>query len=184
MFAPQIAHLLCHPATPCAALDALEVSIEPGATGSLVLRYRGQGRPAALLIPSPRPAGPADNLWQHTCCEAFVAAPDNKSYREFNFSPSNQWAVYDFAACRERDAGYSPPDAPRITMQPLADGFELTAELGPALLPADNTLRLGLSAVIEMADGSKSYWALAHCAAQPDFHRRDSFTLSLNRNTP
>jgi hypothetical protein len=45
-------------------------------------------------------------------------------------------------------------------------------------------LQLGLSAVIEAADGSKSYWALAHCATQPDFHLRQSFTLTLNRNTP
>lgn len=184
MLAPQIAHLLCHPATPCAALDAIEVTVEPSAAGGLILRYRGRGRPAALLIPSACPSAPADNLWQHTCCEAFVAAVDDKQYREFNFSPSGQWAVYDFRNYRERDTGTTPPEAPQITMQTQADGFQLTAELGPTLLPAGKTLQIGLSAVIEAADGSKSYWALAHCAAQPDFHLRQSFTLTLNRNTP
>jgi len=184
LLAPKIAHLFCHPAAPCTALDAIEVTVEPGAAGGLILRYCVRGRLAALLIPSALPSAPADNLWQHTCCEAFVAAVDDKQYREFNFSPSGQWAVYDFKDCRERDTGTTPPDAPRITMQRLADGFQLTAELGPALLPTGKMLQLGLSAVIEAADGSKSYWALAHCATQPDFHLRQSFTLTLNRNTP
>lgn len=184
MLAPQIAHLLCHPATPCTALDAIEVALEPSAAGGLILRYSARGRTAALLIPSSLPSAPADNLWQHTCCEAFVAAVDDKQYREFNFSPSGLWAVYDFKDCRERDTGVTPPAAPRITIQSLADGFQLTAELDPAQLPAGKTLQLGLSAVIEAADGSKSYWALAHCAAHPDFHLRQSFMLTLNQNTP
>ena len=37
--------------------------------------------------------------------------------------------------------------------------------------------------VIEAADGSKSYWALAHGASQPDFHLRQSFALTLHRTT-
>jgi hypothetical protein len=184
LFTPKIAHLHCHPAVPGTAIDAIEVTITPGTGGGIVLRYCLPGRPDSLMLPPPCPPGPADNLWQHTCCELFVATGDDKRYREFNFSPSSLWAVYDFSDCRKRDTGYTPPDAPRITMQYMADRVELTAELGPALLPAGNTLQLGLSAVIEAADGSKSYWALAHCAAQPDFHLRQSFTLTLNRNTP
>ena len=34
---------------------------------------------------------------------------------------------------------------------------------------------LGLGAVVEALGGERSYWALAHGAAQPDFHREDSF---------
>jgi hypothetical protein len=41
-------------------------------------------------------------------------------------------------------------------------------------------LRLGLAAVIETTDGALSYWALAHPAARPDFHRREGWTLQLN----
>ena len=184
MLPPKTAHLLCHPATPCAALDTFEVTVEPTAAGGLTLRYRVRGRPGALHLPQAMPAGPADNLWQHTCCEAFISALDDNQYREFNFSPSGQWVAYGFKDYRERDTGFTSPDAPKITMQALADGFQLEAELSPALLPEGKVLRLGLSAVIEAADGSKSYWALAHCAAQPDFHLRQSFALTLNRNTP
>jgi len=42
-------------------------------------------------------------------------------------------------------------------------------------------LQLGLTAVIEANDGSRSYWALHHPEASPDFHHRAGFILSLNQ---
>jgi len=36
-----------------------------------------------------------------------------------------------------------------------------------------------ITAVIEEADGTKSYWALAHPAEKPDFHHPDGFVLEL-----
>ena len=39
-------------------------------------------------------------------------------------------------------------------------------------------LRLGLAAVIEASDGTRSYWALRHPAGQPDFHHADAFALT------
>ena len=185
--------LLCHPATPCAAVKAIEVTAESTAAGGLELRYRVHGVPGAIQIPPPLPPRQADNLWQQTCCEAFVATTieatagrtvNRKKYLEFNFSPSSQWAAYRFTDYRECDADFSPAAAPLITVDCLSDGFLLKALLAPELLPADETLLLGLTAVIETAGGSKSYWALQHCAPQPDFHLRPSFTLTLNRNTP
>lgn len=190
---PKHSSLLCHPSTPCAAVEAIEITAECTVAGGLKLSYRVRGAPGAILLPPPQPPGPADNLWQHTCCEAFVAtaeettagrAVNRKKYLEFNFSPSGQWAVYGFNDYRERDAGFSPLAAPRITLQIQADGFQLDAAIPPKLLPADQTLLLGLTAVIEAADGSKHYWALQHGAPQPDFHLRPSFALTLNRNTP
>lgn len=109
---------------------------------------------------------------------------NSAGYREFNFSPSGQWAAYRFTGYRERDEAFAPTAKPQLIFTPLADGFELRASLPAALLPPDSTLQLGLTAVIEAADGSKTYWALAHHAAQPDFHIRQSFALTLKRNTP
>ncbi len=60
-----------------------------------------------------------------------------------------------------------------------------------AVLPAhglpDTDGVIGLSAVIETADGQLSYWALAHPRAQPDFHHRAGWTAHLpapDTNTP
>lgn len=184
MSAPINTALLCHPATPCAAVDAIDITVMPAADGGLIVRYRVHGLPDGIRLPSPQPSGPTDGLWQHTCCEAFIAAVDGPEYREFNFSPSSQWAAYRFTTYRERDIGFAPAKAPRITLRLLVDGFQLEAALSPPLLPDGKTLLLGLTTVIEAADGSKSYWALQHCAAQPDFHLRQSFALTLHRNTP
>ena len=40
-------------------------------------------------------------------------------------------------------------------------------------------LRIGPSTVVEASDGARSYWALRHPAAKPDFHRPDAFTMLL-----
>jgi hypothetical protein len=181
--APNIAALFSHPATPSAIPCRIEVAAATTADGGLALRYRVTCSPVAIRIPAPLPPGPADGLWQHTCCEAFVME-EGDGYREFNFSPSGQWAAYRFTGYRERDTTFTPGAEPRLSLAPLADGFELRAALPTALLPPSNALQIGLTAVIEAADGSKSYWALAHCASQPDFHLRQSFALTLNRNTP
>ena len=176
--------LLCHPACTKPAADSLHVGSELSFSGGLILHYRIQALPDRLRLPAATTGGPADELWQHTCCEAFIAAGDGTAYREFNFSPSGQWAIYDFLSYRERAADYRPATPPRIAMQALRDGFLLRAELPPDLLPAAISWHVGLSAVIESAHGDKSYWALAHAAAQPDFHRRESFVLTLTQATP
>lgn len=51
----------------------------------------------------------------------------------------------------------------------------------PGSGPAAGVLRvrLGLSAVLEGADGSLSYWALHHPSARPDFHNEGGFQLEL-----
>ncbi len=173
--------LLCHLANRCTAVHGVAASACLTADGTLVLSYDVRGEPDGIRIPAPLPSGAADGLWQHTCCEAFVAAVDGPEYREFNLSPSGQWAAYRFATYRERDAAFVPLAAPHITVARHADGFRLTARIATELLPPASTFHIGLSTVIEAADGGKSYWALAHAAAQPDFHLRQSFTLPLDR---
>jgi hypothetical protein len=54
-----------------------------------------------LRIPEPRSSRRAGGLWQHTCFEVFVMAEDGPGYREFNFSPSGEWAVYAFRSYRD-----------------------------------------------------------------------------------
>ncbi|MCC6173187.1 MAG: DOMON-like domain-containing protein [Gammaproteobacteria bacterium] len=51
----------------------------------------------------------------------------------------------------------------------------------PGAAPAAGVLRirLGLSSVLEAADGSLSYWALHHPSARPDFHNEGGFMLEL-----
>ncbi len=146
--------------------------------GDLRLHYVLDAPENALRIPPPAEPTATDGLWQHTCCEAFIAAVDEPTYREFNFSPSGQWAAYDFADYRQRNEAWQAGQAPRIAFQETGAVRTLTADLPAALLPA-GAARLGLTVVLETRDGEKSYWALTHAGAQPDFHLAASFTLPL-----
>ena len=120
-----------------------------------------------------------DELWRHTCCEVFIRT--RTGYYEFNLAPSGDWATYHFTGYRE---GMSRPDlAPvKASAHRHGDWWQLQAHLDLEALPdlADDVpWVLGVSAVLEMKDGSKSYWALAHPSDKPDFQHSDSFVLDL-----
>jgi hypothetical protein len=122
-----------------------------------------------------------DELWRHTCFEAFVGA--GVAYYEFNFAPSTHWAVYRFTGYRSGMRVATEVSAPEITVEERPERYSLQAllNLDQLLLPRDATLRLGLSAVIEENGGQRSYWALAHPPGKPDFHHSDCFTVELSK---
>jgi hypothetical protein len=173
--------LQCHPAAPVGIPLALSVAVSLNSTG-LQLRYVTTGNCAALRIPhATEKPGPADGLWRHTCLEAFVAVEGDAAYREFNFSPSGQWATYSFASERVQtslnvDAAMQP--SPHIHSS--SEQLTLTAHLSwTALPPRGSVLNVALSAVMEEANGQLSYWALQHPCAQPDFHHPAGRSLRL-----
>lgn len=172
--------LLPHPASSVPAGLAVRAGAAIAGDGGLQLFYRIAGA-GTLRVPPAAPPAPADGLWQHTCCEAFVATVDATDYREFNLSPSGRWAVYRFTGYRERDAAWQSPTAPTITVRCDGDTLELVATLPAALLPAGDTLDLSLTVVTENLSGAMSHWALDHAGERPDFHQRSSFTLRLER---
>lgn len=182
--------LLCHPATPCAAVRGIEVTVhwQVAPQPALLLAFTLHGDLKRVLLPAPKPT-PArvDGLWQHTCFEAFIGVEGDSAYREFNFAPSGDWAAYRFSAERVRDADAEAATeslaAPRITTSGWreADAFTLCAEIPAGCLPSlSNTpWPLSLTAVIELTDGGLTYWALHHPAPHPDFHLRAGWTARL-----
>lgn len=170
---------IAHPATPPAARIGLSVRLERHAGGWLDLRYRvdalAPGAEEALSLPSLCAGGRTDGLWRTSCFEMFAMEADGPAYREHNFAPSLAWAAYDFDAPRAgmRDA---PMTEPALALLRRAGEAELAVRLR---LPGDAPLRIGLSAVIEERDGTKSYWALAHPKAEPDFHDPACFAAEL-----
>ncbi len=167
-----------HPESPSHPVERIEVVIVRSLAGGLSLTYRVAGNINGLLIPAPQTAARADGLWRHACLEAFVDV-GNGAYREFNFSPSGLWQAYEFSAYRAGGLMTSAAD-PRITSQLGPRTLSVSAKLhADDLPPASAALRLGLSAVIEAADGTISYWALRHAPGKPDFHHPDTFALEL-----
>ncbi len=139
----------------------------------LWLRFVVEGDVDGIAWPSAVEPGRADELWRHTCFEAFVRT--GEGYREYNLSPSGAWASYRFDGYR-RGMAESEEGAGVAGLDGASD---LVALEGRIELPEDAAGPLALSAVIEDADGRISYWALAHPSDKPDFHHPDSFVLEL-----
>lgn len=156
--------------------------------------YCIEGEVSGVVWPQPQAAVAQDGLWQHTCFELFVAesatadsavkANTVKAYTEFNFSPAGAWAVYRFRDYREREAAWSEAErdalAPQIHSEHGTDRVSVWVTLPQAALPRAPWVRLGISAVLEMEDGTTHYWALQHPAAQPDFHHPEAFAAQLH----
>lgn len=177
--------LVCHPDAPDAAVRAISVLPAREPDGSLTLDYTLSGDLAALRIPDAATGLPRERLWAHTCFELFVATPETAAYREFNFSPDGQWMRFDFADYRQRAASADPATAsvPPLVVRRDAAVLQLTVRLPVEHLPAGKLL-LGLTAVVEHADGSLRYWALRHPSGRPDFHRREGFAFALKASNP
>ena len=137
----------------------------------------GVGAPAdRFVIPQSEEPGRQDELWKTTCFEAFLQVEGSGAYREWNFAPSGDWAAYDFTDYRE---GVAPADVaePYVRME---DNFTWWALGATIAVDAERLWHLGLSAVLEEKDGTKSYWALAHQNPEkPDFHLADCFAAKL-----
>jgi hypothetical protein len=164
-----------HPASPCAALRGIQATLTRNADGGLEVAYRIEGDLDRLRIPPPRPPRVAERLWEHTCCELFIADATGPGYQEFNFSPSGEWAAFRFTSYRE--GASFPARDPKIGVARSTGVLHLTAQIE---LGRQGKLRVGLSAVIEEIEGARSYWALRHAPGKPDFHHRDTFALELD----
>jgi hypothetical protein len=160
--------LKAHPRTPARRVDAVEATLaREGDAWTIGFLVHGAEH---LLLPPPAAPARTDGLWEHLCFELFVRPEGERGYFELNFSPSSRWAAYSFERYREGMA-----DLP-LRIEPLIRGV-----LGAKLtLPEIGACVVGLCAVIEERDGTKSYWALAHPpSGPPDFHHPDCFALTL-----
>lgn len=167
---PAVVKLIPHPASPPVAVSAVEVEAAI-LHGESLFTYRVIGGP--VFVPPAASPARTDGLWQTTCFELFVMPAGGEGYFEFNFSPSTAWAAYRFDGYREGMADL-PLAPPRI--EPVEGGVRVAFDLGG--LPGGDWM-VGITAVIEEADGTKSYWALRHPSAQPDFHHPDCFAFEL-----
>lgn len=187
------------------AVEVAAAEVMVGAAKGLQLTYRLCGYamtgPSALCLPE-RAQSPArrDGLWRHTCAELFVRDPEGSGYLEFNFSASADWAAYAFDAPRQGqrlhrwsrdDVADAQGSAPQVSTRWTTDSrgdtasvFELQVSLAWTALARSGSDRrstrrpLALAFVIETNAGLE-HWALAHAAAQPDFHHPDSFVGQL-----
>ncbi len=146
---------------------------------ALELRYRIQGPIDELILPV-TVANPhfRDELWATTCLELFLQEVGQPAYEEWNFSPSGNWAYYNFLNYRQLSGG-------SLRLQPLEpltwirNDHQLLLQVKVPLYQTFTTerrdLRYGLTAVLHLKSGEKQYWAMEHAGEKPDFHLAESF---------
>ncbi|MFA7586565.1 MAG: DOMON-like domain-containing protein [Novosphingobium sp.] len=173
----ETCRLVPHPDHPPLAVTGIAARI--GGTGGPWLRLRWIVEGAArVVIPPFVGKGRADDLWRTTCFELFVGSPHAPGYVEFNLSPSERWAAYDFAAYREGMANRAMPRDPVCTPRCGRDTLIFDADLPMAGLPPLPWVA-GMTAVIEEEGGIRSYWALRHPDGKADFHHRDCLAIEV-----
>jgi hypothetical protein len=181
--------LQLHPNSLCFAVTHIEVQVARPQARSLTLTYVVTGKICDVAMPPVTAATRADELWRHTCFEAFLGSSPGAAYYEFNFAPSTQWAVYRFSSYRSGMRAATETIAPRISVETSRERYILQASLeldevlaspeSPGGNERGGMWRLGLSAVIEETGGRQSYWALAHPPGKADFHHSDCFALEV-----
>ena len=174
-------NLVPHPTTPPTDPEmkvwaTIEHAAELGATATTNIWF-GVGAPAGkFVVAEVVEPERSEDLWRTTCFEAFLRAEGENPYREWNFAPSTQWAAYDFANYRD-ERTEADVTAPYIRTEDNLTWWGLGASIA---VPADQQWQLGLSAILEERDGTKSYWALAHPEGnKPDFHHPVCFAARL-----
>lgn len=168
--------LSAHPAFPPRSVQAVDVEVDVSEPGGLRLRYSVRAT-GGLKLPELTAPERTDGLWQTTCFELFGKRDGGPGYNEFNFAPSSEWAAYAFDDYRSGMRDLDIP-SPEIVLEHSRHVDMLVNVQLPEQL-ASGSITFGLSAVIEEADGTKSFWALRHPAEQPDFHHPEGFALVL-----
>ncbi|MAM41337.1 MAG: hypothetical protein CL949_23170 [Erythrobacter sp.] len=173
--------LSAHPAHPPLLLSGVSASFVGMDANWLRLRWRIDDA-RKLVVPPFAGKGRADELWRTTCFELFLQPDGGTSYCEFNLSPSERWAAYDFSSPRNGMANRPSPREPECTMR-QGTGFAIFDAAIPVEAVPDIACAAGITCVLEEEGGIKSFWALQHCQDQPDFHDPACFIARLDAPT-
>lgn len=179
--------LVLHPQSETRAITGIAADVDFVRPGRLSLRFCVSGEVGRIVLPEIAALGRADNLWRQTCFEVFVKTAPAGAYYELNFSPSSEWALYQFDAYREAMRAAPYEGDPGIVVEAGDAMLTLSASIELSQLPAldlSKPLHLGLSAIINVRGGAASYWAAAHPPGKPDFHHADCFAVELSGSEP
>ena len=120
------------------------------------------------------------DLWEHTCFEFFLGIKSTAKYWEFNLSPAGHWNVFRFLKYRHEIAEEMAFQNLPMKVSRSDNELQLNLEINlDSIIAPEQSLDIGITAVIEDRQKNLSYWALTHPKPEADFHNRDSFIINL-----
>lgn len=117
----------------------------------------------------------ADKLWEATCFEFFTKQQNQKTYWEFNFSPTHAWNAYhfsDYRMNRREDQDFLTS----ISSSRNTEEYQLRVSCQHPNFFSQSFL-CQFSIILEDKLGQKSFWAVNHKTKLPDFHHPDGLFL-------
>ncbi len=127
-----------------------------------------------------------EGIWHSTCFEVFLSSTKGTAYTEWNFCPSSDWWVMDFSSYRNRIENSNIDERKPENLQwSLVNPEQLTCHFGISLPQniSRDSLRIGLTSILENKAGIKTYWSLVHLHENPDFHASESFLITTDTNS-
>ena len=137
-----------------------------GALGAVATTniWFGVGAPAArFVIPEAAEPARADELWKTTCFEAFLRPHGERGLSRVEFRAVGRMGGVRFHRLPRR---HDATPRSRRPVHPDGGQFHLVGARRDDRRRRRPNWELGLSAVLEEKDGTKSYWALAHPTAK------------------
>jgi hypothetical protein len=157
--------LILHPDCAPGAITRIAASLEATPSGCRAT-FVATGEISRIKIPAHQPdRARFDDLWRTTCFEIFWQPEGGTFYREFNLSPSTRWACYDFDDFR--GGMRNAPANVDIDVSINGGELRLTADIMSDL---HRPAKVALNGIIEDADGTNRFWALAFEPGKPEFH--------------
>ena len=161
-----------HPYQPCYEKIQIEGDVQ-FAEGKLTVKFQWTDPDEKIVIGDALELERKAELWKHTCFEAFLHAEHHENYYEINLTPDGGWNAYEFQK-------YRTPQPPQESQNLVLLSFHLEENLVEAqfhLKDQHHVWWCSLTAVIELVDGKKHYFAVEHKGDRPDFHLKESFKL-------
>jgi hypothetical protein len=148
--------------------------------GSLSIEYQLTGDLTQVEIPPLAAPTRKFHLWEATCFEFFLGIPGNLDYWEFNLSPAGDWNIFHLDDYRQGLRDEAEFISLPFTVERKPNSLLLALEFDLSkIVSADRSIEVSVTTVIKSIGGEISYWAVNHCGAEADFHRRDSFVIKL-----
>jgi len=133
--------LIAHPDTPARAVAGVFITYVWLSAAEWRFDFTVIAPPTALRLPVPVAPARSDGLWKHTCFEVFLMDPVDGSYLEFNFSPSGEWAAYQFDGYRKGMRELAVKTPPQIfTLDPAQMALAWKARMSALGLGQDSPL--------------------------------------------
>ena len=161
--------------TSCPHIDNIKIEAEIEIKNQkLYLQFSLLGSTDIYTFESFKAIKRADNLWEKSCFELFIANRISNAYWEINISSTGEWNLYQFDAYKQGMREIELTTQPLIQTQQDQDSFTISFELDIAELNLSDSLNINLATILLTKENSRTFWTI-NPVEKPDFHNQNGF---------